>query len=135
MKFFWTLLAIFCLFNVFALAGDWYHEIPWIDIPAHITFGILVGIIVLRFRGYGPWPQGLLAVVLATLLAGLLWELLEFLRDHYVAIPYGFSLAQRGTADTVRDILDTIVGGFVAYSLQLRVRHPSISLRSSKTKN
>lgn len=113
-----TTLALFSIlfaFNSLALANNWYQQIPIIDIPAHVVFGaLLAAIFYLRRKKKDSALYSILLVALFTLFVGIFWELLEFLRDTYIAAPYGLRLAQRGALDTAMDLLNNIAGGAVA---------------------
>ncbi len=122
-------LGSLTVFNIFALNLDWYQKDPWVDIPAHLLFGVLIGLLFLRSevkRG-GESERKLLASLVTlfalTLLLGIGWESLEFLRDRLYAIPRGILPAQQGALDTVGDLSNNILGSMVvifAYGFVLK---------------
>lgn len=91
---------------------DLYDRHEWIDIPMHVLGG--VAITLWLDRALAEWerwarriPRGRDVLLIAgTLAAALAWEGLELLADTL----FGTG-AQRGTADTLGDIANGLVGG------------------------
>ncbi|RJQ29329.1 hypothetical protein C4571_01725 [Candidatus Parcubacteria bacterium] len=121
------------VFNVFALSLDWYHTKPWVDIPSHIVFGVLVGLVILSFhprlKSFENW--GLLAVLEILfwgLAVGSVWEIMEYTRDVVYALPRQIPIAQQGTRDTLGDVANNILGiGAVVLVHKLRAKNHSTS--------
>ncbi len=120
-----TLLAL-TIFNVLALSFNWYHTKPWVDIPAHFVFGVLIGLFLLSFH---PKLKTLerfrlvvvLQIVFWGLAAGSFWEMMEYTRDTLYAIPKHKELAQQGTRDTIGDLANNIIGvGTVMFTYKFR---------------
>ncbi len=107
------------VFNIFALNLEWYHTEPWVDIPAHVLFGILIGLLFLRSRvgrdekSEGKLLANLVKLFALTLFLGIGWESIEFLRDSLYATPRGVLTAQQGALDTVGDLSNNILGSMM----------------------
>lgn len=112
-------LSLFLIvFNSFALPINWYHTVPLIDIPAHISFGALIGLFVsllIKEKAIHANPLG--AILLGVIVIGFGWEVIEFLRDTYFALPRGVLPAQRSGLDTVWDMANNLIGGMLVYLL------------------
>ncbi|TSC81811.1 MAG: hypothetical protein G01um101420_815 [Parcubacteria group bacterium Gr01-1014_20] len=112
-------LGSLTVFNIFALNLEWYHTEPWVDIPAHMLFGVLIGLLFLRSTvGRAGKSEKRLLTSLTTLFAltlflGIGWESIEFLRDRLYAIPRGVLTAQQGVLDTVGDLSNNILGSMM----------------------
>lgn len=119
-------LLILTIFNIFALGFDWYQIRPWVDIPAHIIFGILIGLLILSFNSKLKLSEGLsfviiLQVLFLGLVVGFFWEAIEYTRDFVYASPRDIAFAQQGTRDTVGDMANNIVGaGLVTFVYKFR---------------
>lgn len=89
-----------------------YVTSPIIDIVTHILFGGILALLLMRsgMRRY-------LYIFGIVMLTGLAWELFEFVYDVYVAAPRGFTLAQHGPGDTIKDIVDNGIGAAAALYL------------------
>lgn len=113
-------LFVFLLtvFNIFALWNNWYHTSSLADIFAHALFGATIVLFLISFgirnAGGGRWAV-LLLVFVDVLFIGLVWEMIEYLRDYMYAIPYGLPRAQISIVDTVFDLIVNIVGGLTVY--------------------
>ncbi|MBI2097159.1 MAG: hypothetical protein HYT40_03380 [Candidatus Sungbacteria bacterium] len=115
-----VLSSILLVFNSFALTNNWYRQMPLVDIPIHLIFGAVLALVFHSWRKKsGGRFHSLILVVLFTLAVGAFWELLEFLRDTYIAIPYGFRFAQLGGFDTAKDLLNNVIGGAAVSLLRI----------------
>lgn len=112
----WAPLAVFGLHvPMSVLLLDLYELYPLVDVPMHILGGAAITFFFDRMltalqrqglvRELGARPRALL-LLSATLTAALSWELAELTVDRL--FDYG---AQRGTADTVWDVVNGMVGG------------------------
>lgn len=114
-----VLVILMTIFNVLALNLNWYHKDPWVDIPAHLSFGFLIGMLVLLFSpklkaGIKNNKLATLGILLFIGLAvGSAWELIEFGRDSIYAIPRKIPTAQQGALDTLGDLTNNVIGLFV----------------------
>lgn len=112
-------LGSLTVFNIFALNLDWYQKDPWVDIPAHVLFGVLIGLIFLRSRidrdekSEKKILVNLVKLFALTLFLGMGWEALEYLRDSLYAMPRGVLAAQQGALDTVGDLSNNILGSML----------------------
>ena len=120
-------VSVLIIFNVLALSFNWYHTRPWVDIPSHIVFGVLIGLLILSFHPrLKSFEQLGLVVVLQILFLGLaagsLWEIIEYTRDAIYALPRHILLAQQSTHDTFGDIGNNMLGvGAVMLVYKLRM--------------
>lgn len=118
------LVILMTLFNILALNLNWYHKEPWVDIPAHLSFGMLIGMLTLSLsaklrRGLKNNRLATLGVLLfAGLAVGGGWELIEYSRDVFYAIPRGILLAQQGILDTLGDLTNNVIGVFTVVAAQ-----------------
>lgn len=86
-----------------------YWTVPQIDIPIHILGGIMAGL----FSGVALMAAGRSqtgrAIVLGSLIVGIGWELLEVVMHatDTVGLTYPY--------DTVKDLIDDMIGGTIAY--------------------
>jgi hypothetical protein len=123
-------ITIFALtvFNVFALSLNWYHQKPWVDVPAHIAFGVLIGLFILSFhpklKSFGQLrPAIVLQILFLGLAVGSLWEMMEYTRDAVYALPRQKLLAQQGTYDTFGDMANNMLGiGAVMLAYKLHIK-------------
>lgn len=112
------MLALFCveLFLEFGTGIDLYLVYPWIDIPMHFWGGVVSAWSVWRvYDAYAAEgktdirPFFTLAAMLisATALAGVLWEVYEFIHDIYLPM----NMFQLSAQDTMTDLVLDIMGG------------------------
>jgi len=105
-----------------AVATNAYREIIWIDIPIHLLGGLIIGSAFLWYaRRWLPEIKReskrmvfILLLLSWTALWGVSFEFFEFSYDHLLAAPYGLQTAQLGNADTMKDLLDDLLGGLLA---------------------
>ncbi len=97
---------------------EWY--LPQLDIPMHIIGGASVAWAVWALMNYArsvkklpklPFWFSVFIAVGAAALVGVLWEHYEFLHDVYLHTDE--QLAQFGTSDTMKDLADDLIGGFL----------------------
>ena len=97
---------------------EWY--LPQLDIPMHIIGGASVAWAVWALMNYArsekklpklPFWFSVFIAVGAAALVGVLWEHYEFLHDVYLHTDE--QLAQFGTSDTMKDLADDLLGGFL----------------------
>ena len=119
-------LALFILFigGVNALADSFhlYFLILWFDIPMHIMGGLWVGLTSLVIHYHTDWIKRkdrsasfvIAAALSATLVVGLLWEVFEYSVEHLV------KLNDNGLADTLKDLVDDMIGAVIASVIFIR---------------
>jgi len=99
-------------------AYDWY--LPQLDIPMHIIGGASVAWAAWALMSYArsvkklpklPFWFSVLVAVSAAALVGVLWEHYEFLNDVFLHTDQ--QLAQYGTADTMKDLADDLIGALL----------------------
>jgi hypothetical protein len=99
-------------------AYEWY--VPWLDTPMHILGGATVAWATWALVSYAitvkklpklPFWFSVFVAVGAAALVGVLWEHYEFLHDVYLKTQE--QLAQYGTADTMKDLANDLLGAFV----------------------
>ncbi len=103
--------GIFTVTNIY----EWYF--PQLDIPMHILGGASVAwaawALVYYARSVKKLPRlpfwfGALCAVGITAIVGVVWEFYEFIHDVLTG-----SLFQLGTADTMKDLADDLLGAFI----------------------
>lgn len=105
----------------------WFWKIAWFDLFVHFLAGAsfgLTGLIfyfgLVRETGQKVAPtflQGLLVALVATIIAGGLWELFEFSIDQYWATSFSVKqlvILKTGLRDTAGDLLADTLGGVFA---------------------
>lgn len=109
--------------HALAVSNGWYHLFPWIDVPIHFLWTIVVWLVVYWLLDRSPkyasyFSRGFLIFIVAamfiTTLGGVLWELGESLYDNTVSL-YNIDArpAQVSLSDTLSDLLINILGGLV----------------------
>ncbi|MBS1124792.1 MAG: hypothetical protein H6Q90_7020 [Deltaproteobacteria bacterium] len=100
----------------------WYVRLPWYDKVVHVGSSILVGLIGflsiyvlhatdrVRFR---PWLDGV-AIFLATVGIGAVWEIAEYAADHLFGRATQGSPTMAPIDDTMIDLMLDSIGGIVA---------------------
>jgi len=116
----WAPFSVFCLYAVAARGFNAYHIYPWLDKPTHYIGGITITYFFLTAirnseRHIGPTPriiQFLLAVGL-TAITAVVWELLEFLSDYFLATTIYLK-----AKDTLSDLFFGLLGSIttIAYA-------------------
>ena len=108
-----VLIGLFIPIDLWGKFGNAYVTVWWVDIVTHLLFGAWLAAILLhpQLRHYAKSPLFIFALVL---LAGLGWELFELLYDVFVAVPRGITLAQHGAWDTLKDLLNNLLGAAAA---------------------
>lgn len=125
-------LGVLLLFTHFInSANNWYRETPWVDIPQHIGAGVLAALVFYWLSYYfrdslnlSRSPRLTIFLVLGwTALLGVSWEFYEFIHDEIV-VSFGlkFQLAQLSNFDTMKDLLDDLLGG-LALAIFMRLRY------------
>mgnify|MGYP001562310554 FL=1 len=117
-----SLISILGL-HLLGIVYDLYHVIWWYDIPMHILGGAWVALFFFHFF-YQTWHVVDLRKILFTLiitlgfvvLVGVLWEFYEYLSDVYLLKihPLGYAPNPLTLPDTLKDLLDDLIGGAVA---------------------
>ena len=108
-----VLIGLFIPIDLWGHVTRAYVTVWWVDIVTHLLFGAWLAVLLLHptLRHYAKSPFFILVLVM---LAGLGWELFELLYDVFVATPQGFTLAQHGAWDTLKDLLNTLLGAAAA---------------------
>tara|TARA_Y100000310_G_scaffold282495_1_gene303778 strand:+ start:686 stop:1243 length:558 start_codon:yes stop_codon:yes gene_type:complete len=111
-----TLLGLF-LFHIFGIL--WFYETLYYDDILHFLGGLLIGATVFLFlkdlnnsgRIRVPlYLAGVFAVAIAVF-AGVVWELIEFLWDVFLA--GAGEIAQPGLTDTMKDLIYDFLGSVI----------------------
>ena len=108
-----VLIGLFIPIDLWGKFGNAYVTVWWVDIATHLLFGAWLAAVLLHptLRHYAKSPLFIFALVM---LAGLGWELFELLYDVFVAVPRGITLAQHGAWDTLKDLLNNLLGAAAA---------------------
>ena len=118
-------LALVALAILFLSIDTWghvtssYHTTWWVDIVTHLLFGAWLALALLHptLWRYSKTPLFIFTFVM---LAGVGWEILEYLRDTLYAAPRGITLGQHGLGDSLKDIVNNSLGAcgaFLAYHM------------------
>lgn len=115
-----TLVVCVILYASFALGEvrDFYEKIWWWDLALHGLSGLTVGIIgflciyVFYMTNRINVAAGWIATITFSLAVslGTLWEIFEFLMDHY----FGFNMQKSGLVDTMTDLMINATGAALA---------------------
>ena len=119
-----SLLLLILVIHTIATIYHWYWTYQWLDIPMHILGGFGTGLLAItlnyKFKVFEsrPWINAILILGIVALV-GVFWEFFEFILHNYLA---RFHLPEPPVAknsfdlykDTLKDLLDDIVGGFIA---------------------
>jgi hypothetical protein len=108
-----ALLAVLDIY--FGLMHMYFWRFWWFDIPLHLLGGIAVGL-------FGAWvltvrelPISFLFCVAMALGVGVAWEIFEY------ASHMGGSAFMGYTVDTIKDLVDDVLGGTMAAYISLRM--------------
>lgn len=120
-----VLIVLFLAIMAIHIPGNalnWYHKIPWLDIPMHMAGGVWVGLLfyyifAIRVRAVDPKRSFSFIILGLGFVAflGVAWEIYEFLTDIWIlkAYPYnnepGYILY-----DTHTDFVNDFLGGALA---------------------
>lgn len=125
-----VLLFIIAAVHLVGILKGLYWRLWWYDIPLHLAGGAWVGILFfylfgerLRIFSHSYFLENILftfIVALSFVVAiGMLWEFYEYLYDVFIASRHPVRAAQQGPLDTLADIFNDILGGFVSVSVLL----------------
>lgn len=128
-----VILYLLLFFYVVTVLSQIYISekiVDYVDIPLHILGGFVFAFAeVVYFKEFLPkqkgfWPRlfVILFIVGGSALIGVLWEHYEWLHDHFLAIPQHLLLAQPDLADTMKDLLNDLLGGVAVAILYLNKR-------------
>ena len=108
-----VLIGLFIPIDLWGKFGPASLTMWWVDVVAHLLFGAWLAVLFLHptLRHYAKSPLFIFALVM---LAGLGWELFEFLYDIFIAIPQNFTPTQHGAWDTLKDLLNNLLGAAAA---------------------
>lgn len=104
----------------------WYDKFPWLDIPMHLAGGMWVALLFAYLFEKNLFSlkqiHFLKALVLClsfVALIGILWEFYEYLADVYIFKIHPLSLVTdpENYPDTLADIVNDLIGGFLSLSL------------------
>lgn len=118
-----TLITTVFLYAAFALGEvrDFYEKIWWWDLALHGLSALTVGVIgflciyVFYMTRRIDIAAGWIATISFALAVsvGTLWEVFEFLMDHYFA----FNMQKSGLIDTMTDLIINVVGAVIAAAI------------------
>ena len=101
--------------NMFAEHVHLYYLLWWFDIPMHMLGGLwiaLTSLVVYYHMGFHRHDRSVsfvvTAMLAATLIVGIFWEVFEFSVAHFV------KLNDNGVFDTLKDLLDDMIGAVIA---------------------
>jgi|GEM_PF-4472931 len=113
-----AIVALFT-FDAIAIYNSWYFYYAWVDVPVHITGGLILSILFYyvvftnRFTGLlfniKRTKQSVFSIMIFwVLVTAIGWEIAEFLYGRTVVSP-------RLVPDTFLDIIATVVGALLGY--------------------
>lgn len=104
-------LSVLGVAHTAASAFYLYWTYSWLDMPMHALGGAAVALGFLAFCtgcARAPFPRGLLATLVAVLIAGIAWEIFE--------VAAHVTLPEVGQArDTAQDVIADLIGGSAGY--------------------
>ena len=103
------LVALLGIFHLMGIQGL-YDTVPHYDDFLHIAGGIIAALVVHRILAVLKIRMRWFLVIFWVVVIGVSWEASEYVWDLIIAPRYGLPLLQRGTGDTVFDILNDIIG-------------------------
>lgn len=115
------LFFLIATFHILAVINHWYWKFPWIDIPAHVTGGIWLGMIFfyfiyprLQITNY-QLPITIFLAVSFVALLGVLWEFYEFSYDFFISksLYFGNNFLIEKRIDVIKDLFFDLVGGLL----------------------
>jgi hypothetical protein len=88
-----------------------YYEIWWLDIPMHMLGGLGLALFFISVSQIRGRNVSYLSILLSVFVIAIAWEVYEYV--------YGVLGIQEwnGWFDTIKDIIDGLVGGSIAYWL------------------
>jgi hypothetical protein len=113
-------IMLFVLEYVFRFLNFYGGSFSQIDIAMHILGGASVAWAVWAFMRYAravkkmpilPFWFSVIFVVGAAAIVGVLWEQYQFLHDTFFHTDY--QLTEFGISDTMKDLADDLIGGFL----------------------
>lgn len=112
--------VVFLAIDMWGHIWDGYLTSPFTDIAAHLLFGIWLALaLIYRNPTMNKW-----SIFVAVMLAGLVWEGVEFAYDQLYALPMQITPAQHGITDTLKDIFDNGVGAVLLLSIFREEKSP-----------
>ena len=117
-----ALILFIWLVNIFANEVHLYFLLWWFDIPMHMVGGFWVALTSMVIYYHLGWIHRhdrsasfvVAAMLGATLVVGILWEVFEFSVEHLV------KLNDNGVFDTLKDLLDDMIGAVIASVIFIR---------------
>ena len=117
-----ALILFIWLVNIFANEVHLYFLLWWFDIPMHMVGGFWVALTSMVIYYHLGWIHRhdrsasfvVAAMLGATLVVGILWEVFEFSVEHLV------KLNDNGVFDTLKDLLDDMIGAMIASVIFIR---------------
>lgn len=126
MKFKHAFFAILFVLMVhaFLLLTDGYGRFYQIDIPMHLMGGFAMGMLGLAIHhqvakkhhnAKSPWWYHAGFVLGFAMLVGVAWEFHEYVMDQTVNAWFHIPPSQPSLGDTMKDLLDDLIGAMAAY--------------------
>ena len=120
---FFAILFVLVCHGVLILTQGYYH-FKQIDVPMHIMGGFAMGMLGLAIHHQistryhnktSPWWYHFIFVVGFAMLIGVGWEFYEFILDQTVHVWLQQPLSQPSLANTMKDLLDDLIGAVLAF--------------------
>jgi hypothetical protein len=128
---------LIAVFHYFALKYSWYWTFRWIDIPAHIVGGFWVSLtallISLKIKHidniFGYKKKALVVMFTSALVIAIFWEMYELIFKITSLHSIGY------WKDSLSDILNTIIGGVLAFWYFTKNKKAKCSIMDMSLKN
>lgn len=120
---FFAILFVLFIHGILLLTDGYYH-LKQIDVPLHIMGGFAMSMLGLAIHHQVstkhhnktmPWWYHFVFVVGFAMLVGVVWEFYEFVMDQTVNIRLQLPLTQPSLANTMKDLLDDLIGAMLAF--------------------
>lgn len=105
------ILFVFLLSRLFLEPRDIYIKLFWIDIPMHILGGFVWGYLFININNYFKFNFKIKHILLLFLVIALVWEAREVIIEVTNLNIFDF---RYGIPDTVKDLIDGLLGAFLA---------------------
>lgn len=120
---YFAILFVLVIHGILLLTDGYYH-LDQIDVPLHIMGGFVMSMLGLAIHHQvstnhhnkmAPWWYRFVFVVGFAVLIGVLWEFYEFVMDQTVHKWFELPVAQPSLANTMKDLLDDLIGAIAAF--------------------
>lgn len=101
--------AVFFAVHTWVYVNAVYHNVPLVDVPMHMLFGAWLALFLFHPR-FSTHNKSWFVIFLVIFAAGIAWECIEYVYDHFYTLPRGLPTAQHGILETLRDLASNMFG-------------------------